>query len=556
MSINKRHIGIGVVTVVVIAGASVWLSGGLSSSAPHEAQGKPQAACTDHGCGDAGQPHEQEAKPNVSENKTSGCSDHDGHNHGGHAQAHVNVDPGEIEKARCEHDIRQLDCNECRYELGVVKVDPSVTGALTKTVAVQKGNSGTTLNLTGEVQYDQTTLVDVLPPAAGKVSIVKARLGQKVEAGEVLAVIHSGDFGEAKATYIEAQATADVAQQEKSRQVAISEALEKLLISAKAQPVSSIPSEMLGEVKSRLVGAVARLHQARIILEREKSLIAKQASSKAELETADREMQTAEADYQALIEEIHLNVKLDRLKADNSARLADARLNASQQRLRMFGLSDEAIAAIIQMKDNGSFAELEVKAPRAGIITAINTTAGQFVETSQSLYTIADTSNLWVWCDLYERDLGGLHEFLARGHKPKANIKVAAFADIFSGEVDLLDTAVSQTTRTIKVRVQVENADGKLRPGMFASVDVPLTDSRQIMLVPRQAVLSDEGQAFAFIHWKEDLWLRRAVTVGKSHGDMVEVLSGLLVGEKVVAVGGFLFKSDVLREKMGAGCAD
>lgn len=548
MAINKKYIGFGVVAVIIIAGgaAVAWQSGWLVTIADNlnGLPGEPQAqaACTDPGCG-------QEGKKAATEGPHG-----DGDGHGEAAQ--VNLTPAEIEKKFCEHEIRQVDCDECRYELGVVKVDPSVTGALTKLTAVREGDMGRTLHLTGEVQYDQTTLVDVLPAAAGKVVSVKARLGQKVQAGDVLAVIHSGSFGEAKAAYLEAVTVVEVARQEQSRQLAISSALERLLASAKDQPGSGIPAETLGEWKSKLVGAVARLRQAKTVLERETNLVAKQASSQAELEAAQREMQTAQADYSALLEEIQLNAKLDRLKAENASRLAEAKLTAAGQRLRLFGMDDEAIKAVPQMKENGRFAQLEVAAPRAGVITALNITEGKFVEAPQSLYTIADTSNVWVWCDLYERDLGPLHERLARGDKPQATVKVAAFPDAFGGTVDLLDSAVNETTRTVKVRVQVKNEQGRLRPGMFAAVDIPLTEGGKVPLVPRQAVLTDEGQTFAFVHWKDDLWLRRDVNVGKPQGEMLEILSGLSVGDKVVAGGGFLFKSDILREKMGAGCAD
>ena len=545
MAANRKQIGFGIVAVLVIAGAIVWLSGGLSAGKP-EGASKPQAAAV-----------ETDAHADNGHGEAAKHGDDDGHGHDDKdAAATANLDPKEIEKKVCEHEIRQLDCQECRYELGVVKVDPSVTGALTKTAAVQEGDLGRTLRLTGEVQYDQTTLVDVLPAATGKVISVKARLGQKVQAGDVLAIIHSGDFGEAKAAYLEAHTTAEVAQQEKTRQAAIGAALERLLASAKAQPGSGIPAETLGEWKSKLVGAVARLRQAKIILERERSLVAKQASSKAELETAEREMQTAQADYTALLEEIQFSVKLDRLKTENAAKLADARLTAAEQRMHLFGLDHEGIKAIPLMEDNGQFAQLEVKAPRAGVITALNITEGKFVEASQSMYTIADTSNVWVWCDLYERDLGPLHERLATGGNAHAIVKVTAFPDTFPGAVDLLDSAVNETSRTIKVRVQVKNEHGKLRPGMFAAVDIPLTEGKKVTLVPRQAILSDDGRTFAFVHWKDDMWLRRDVNVGKPQGDMVQVLSGLSVGDKVVAGGGFLFKSDVLRAKMGAGCAD
>ncbi len=537
---------------------TVWLSGGLSRANPlaarvesgacgDKAQGQNAVGCADEGHGQA--PAKDACRPGEA------AAPQDGHGHGAKGAA-ANLDPKEMEKKLCEHKIRQIDCDECRYELGAVKVDPSVTDALTKTVAVQEGDQGRTLRLTGEVQYDQTTLVDVLPAAAGKIVSVKATLGQQVKKGDVLAVIHSGDFGEAKAAYIEAVAAAEVAQHEKTRQLAISSALERLLASAKDQPGSDIPAETLGEWKSKLVGAVARLRQAKTVLARETSLVAKQASSKAELETAEREMQTAQADYAGLLEEIQLNAKLDRLKAENAAKLSDARLNAAKQRLHLFGMDDEAIQGVPQMKENGRFAQLEVKAPRAGTVTAQTVTEGKFVESSQSLFTIADTSNVWVWCDLYERDLGPLHDRLARGDKPKATVKVAAFSDAFPGVVDLLDSAVNETTRTVKARVQVKNEQGKLRPGMFAAVEIPLTEGKKVALVPRQAVLSDEGKTFAFVHWKDDLWLRRDVVLGKPKGEMMEIVSGLSVGDKVVAGGGFLFKSDILRAKMGAGCAD
>ena len=543
MVIDNRHIVFGIGALVVIAGGIAWLS---FSAGRHQAAAKLPAVRV-----------ESDAHADNEPGQKARHGDEDGHSaENAPTTATANLDVEEIEKKLCEHDIRQLDCQECRYELGVVKVDPSVTGALTTTAAVQEGDLGRTLRLTGEVQYDQTTLVDVLPAATGKVVTVQVRLGQKVQAGDVLAVIHSGDFGEAKAAYLEAFTAAEVARQEKSRQLAIGSALENLLTSAREQPGSSIPAATLGEWKSKLVSAVARLRQAKIILERETSLVAKQASSRAELETAEREMQTAQADYTALLEEIQFNVKLDQLKAENASKLADARLNAAEQRMHLFGMDDEGIRAIPQMNDDGRLAQLAVKAPRAGVVTALNITEGKFVETSQSLCTIADTSNVWVWCDLYERDLGPLHERLANGDKPLARVKVAAFADTFAGSVDLLENAVNETTRTVKVRVQVRNEQGKLRPGMFAAVDVPLTGQAKVALVPRQAILSDEGQTFAFVHWRDDFWLRRDVNVGKPQGDMVEVLNGLSVGDRVVANGGFLFKSDVLRAKMGAGCAD
>jgi cobalt-zinc-cadmium efflux system membrane fusion protein len=70
------------------------------------------------------------------------------------------------------------------------------------------------------------------------------------------------------------------------------------------------------------------------------------------------------------------------------------------------------------------------------------------------------------------------------------------------------------------------------------------------------AVLSDEGRDFVFAHWKDDYYMRRFITRGRAFLDEIEVTDGLKPDEKIVAVGAFVMKSDVLREKMGAGCAD
>jgi len=139
---------------------------------------------------------------------------------------------------------------------------------------------------------------------------------------------------------------------------------------------------------------------------------------------------------------------------------------------------------------------------------------------------------------------------------PTVAVKVSAFKEPFNGTLDLISSEMDESTRTVKVRVQVENGQGRLKPGMFADVAVELPTGKAAILIPRTAVLNDEGTYFAFQHWKQDLWLKRDVTLGKSQDDLVEIVEGLEPGARIVTSGAFLFKSDVLRAKMGAGCAD
>lgn len=562
---KTRHAAAALAVFAAVTLGLLWVTGAFAS---RSAQAHSEAAHAGPHAGHGHDHHGHEGHSHTVESHDESAHEHEhdhSHEHAAPtgdvccpAEAAANLDPADIEKMTCEHNVRTIDCDECRYEVGVVKVAPSVTQALTRTVRVEQGSAVSTLRLTGEVQFDQTRVVDVLAIASGKVVAVKARLGQTVQAGEVLAVIRSSEFGEAKAAYLEALAAAQVAAREHERQVAVSAALEKMLANLDASPAATQTTgkELLGEWRSRLVGAAARLQQARAAAEREKSLVEKQASSQAEYEAAQRELQTAQADYAALAEEVQLNLGLEKLKAENAVALARARLNAAEQRLHLFDLDDADMAVLMDAEANCHFAELEIRAPRSGTITAQNVIDGQAVSPDDTLYTIADLSNLWVWCDLYERDLAALHDAIASGNAPRATVRVPAYEEPFQGVVDLVGSSVDEKTRTIKVRVQVPNDSKRLRPGMFARAEIELAAEGPVTLVPRSAVLSDEGQSFAFQHWKDDLWIRRNVVLGKVHDDKVQVLAGLDPGATVVASGAFLLKSDILRAKMGAGCAD
>ncbi|MHC4843553.1 MAG: efflux RND transporter periplasmic adaptor subunit [Planctomycetota bacterium] len=386
-------------------------------------------------------------------------------------------DTSKLESAICEHQVRTIDCDSCRYELGVVKIQPSIAEALIQTSVVDGKKLDRKLKLTGQIQLDTTRTVDVVPTGSGRVERVVKQLGEEVEKGEVLAVIHSAEFGQAKASFLEVQ---------------------------------------------------AKLELAQATFSREKELYEKEVSS--------------QADY---------------LSALNGVKAAEANYAAAEKRLRLFGLEAEQIAAIKNEKENGNFAELILRAPRAGTIIKQNISTGKLVENTESLYTVADLSNVWIWCDVYEKDLAILHEQFAKEKTMKAKVHVKAFEGVeFEGTVDLIGSLMDEHTRTVKVRIQAANPEDKLKPGMFADVEISVPFEEQMTVIPRSAVLNDDGRAFVFQHLKDDLWLRRDVILGKSQDGFVEVVDGLSKGSEIVSGGAFMLKSDILREKMGAGCAD
>jgi cobalt-zinc-cadmium efflux system membrane fusion protein len=126
----------------------------------------------------------------------------------------------------------------------------------------------------------------------------------------------------------------------------------------------------------------------------------------------------------------------------------------------------------------------------------------------------------------------------------------------YQGSLDVVSGKMEEQSRTVKARISVANPDGFLRPGMFTTIKLMLSGSGDAVAVPKVAVLADAGRTFVFVHKEGDYWIRRPVSLGETLNDYVEIKDGLSIGQRIIADGSFLLKSDVLRKKMGAGCAD
>lgn len=233
-------------------------------------------------------------------------------------------------------------------------------------------------------------------------------------------------------------------------------------------------------------------------------------------------------------------------------------LKASEQTLHVFGMTDEELAGLQDTNRVAGTGRLSVRAPVAGIIIEKHAVAGEMVEPGKDLMLLSDLTTVWVWADVYSRDLAQLLE--AKKHGPVGvEISVSAFPDRqFKGVLDYVGATMNEQTRTVKVRATVENSGMELRPGMFCEAAISLGNGQpeEVLAVPRTAVLSDEGKSFVFKHWKDDYFVRQDVRQGREFFGMVEISQGLQAGDIIATEGAFLLKSDVLREKMGAGCAD
>jgi len=229
---------------------------------------------------------------------------------------------------------------------------------------------------------------------------------------------------------------------------------------------------------------------------------------------------------------------------------------SAEQALHVLGLSEEDLVSVADGAHGASTGTLPIRAPIEGTIIEKHAVVGELVEPGSDVMLLADLATVWVWADIYEQDLPRLIEARKQGPIP-ARVLVTAFPEEpFPGRIDYIGATMEERTRTVKVRATVENMDGLLRPGMFCEIDMGISGSEEVLAIPRVALLSDEGQDFVFTHWKGDYYVRRPVKKGREFFEHVEILEGLDPKDTIVAAGAFLLKSDILREKMGAGCAD
>ncbi len=178
-------------------------------------------------------------------------------------------------------------------------------------------------------------------------------------------------------------------------------------------------------------------------------------------------------------------------------------------------------------------AVIEVRAPISGTIVEQNVTAAAGVKSqdnSPNLFTIADLSQVWVICDVYENDLAQVRE------GDRAQIEFNAYPNRkFSGRISNIGKLLDPNTRTAKVRIELSNERGLLRPNMFATVHFQSQGLQMRTVVPATAVLRLEDRDWVFVKVGENQFQRKEVHAGAVNGDGTEqVDSGLSAGKRVV----------------------
>ncbi len=318
-----------------------------------------------------------------------------------------------------------------------------------KTMTIQAGAIPQYLEIPGRIVPDPTQVVHVFPAAGGRVVEMKVRPGDRVQKGQVLALLESSDVSRAMADYQKARTDA--------------------------------------EFKKKT-------------LDRSTDLYAHHAIAEKDLQQAQADLESADQEQQATLDHLHL------LGTDPGA----------------------------------SSNQLSVIAPRDGVVLDIGAAPGELnnsLAASQPLCTLADLATVWVEGELFEKDIMGL-----KAGTP-AEVTLNAYpGEKWDGRIALISDAVDPVTRTLKVRVVLQNPGLRLKPDMFASIRL-LRSSSQGILVPGTAVDREGTTAYIFVGNGDNNFERREVVLGRTIGDNVEITKGLAPGTLIVSEGVVLLRA-------------
>ena len=288
-------------------------------------------------------------------------------------------------------------------------------------------------------------------------------------------------------------------------------------------------TELSAELGSRVAGGdvLAHLESPEVGATRAE-LVESRALLAIAQETFDRETR---------LEAQGISSRRDVLDAEATLRAVEARLRSAEERLRLYGATSHG--------DGGHF---DLVAPYDGIVVERHAGRGEVVGPTDQLFTIADLSTLWIELDIFERDIGSIAE------GQRVELTTAAWPGrVFPAVIVYVADILDVESRTVHARVEVENADGALKPGMFATAFVHAAEDETVVAVPREAVQNVEGDDVVWIPGDEPgAFLASPILLGEElPGGMVVIEAGLEAGDVVVVAGAFTLKAELVKGEFG-----
>ena len=528
------------------------------------------AAKDDHDDHDEDEGHDED-KGHKDDHAGEAKDEHAGHGHEKEAKDEHDDHAGEVKDPHAGHghENEAEDDHDDGEEEGLTLSPEERRNAGVVIAKAASGNLKTEISVPGEVSLNEDRVAHVVPLVGGITREVRSTVGDKVVAGEVLAVLESSELGEAKLDYLTKANEVLCCNVLVPRAQAVHDNTVRLLAFLGGKPplgdLQTFKAGEAGENLKTLVGAYAELTAARLTYEREKGLNDKKIASEQDYLAAKTDYEKAAAEYMASRDSVAFEVKRELLEAKSELRAAKFEARTSEQRLRMMGIADKEIQALDELvlpekectdpncKDcktgasaadrehyfGDGFARFEVRSPDSGTIVAKHIVRGENVGEDTEAFTIADTSTVWVNLTVYLKDLYAVRvggEVTVRAEHSGREAR---------GRVMMVSPILNKETRTGIARVVLDNDDGTWRPGVFVVGHVSVSAERVPVVVPKNAVQTVEGKQVVFVP-EGKAFEPVPVQTGRSDRNRVEITAGLAPGTPFVAEGAFELKAKLV----------
>jgi cobalt-zinc-cadmium efflux system membrane fusion protein len=398
----------------------------------------------------------------------------------------------------------------------------------------------------GKITYNEARHLEIKAPAEAVVKQVLVSQEQPVKKGERLAVLISPEVGMARDALAQCKAELKLAQNEANRAEQISKNLTDLLESLKQRPdpadiEKKFVDKILGEHRQEILSAYSKLFLADAVVENSRTLGDSGAISGLSLRERRSNREVAEATFETACEKSSFDAAQSREKRRAAVEHAQRLVAVCGQRLETLGVESDDSENVTQR----DVSELVLLAPFEGIIAERWAVVSARVTAGQPLLALASTDSLWVSAEIPQRDWKALdaqqqHELMLRAPSlPEGET---------SARVKFTQSKISPETHTVSIVGELENRDGKFRPGMFVWVSVSMSQPQRVLAVPASAIVQHEQTKFVFIADGPNTFRRADVTTGWEAPEWVEITEGLKEGQDVVDAGTFVLKSELLLE--------
>jgi multidrug efflux pump subunit AcrA (membrane-fusion protein) len=487
--------------------------------------------------------------------------------------------------------------------VGVVTLDRAQQEAIgLSVVTAAPGVATDVIDAPGQVVPDEAKFAYITPRAAGIVRTVGARIGQDVQTGSLLAMIDSPDVAKARFDLYTCIQELEIAKTQAEWQKRTYENTHELvkMLQAGASPEeihARFKDRPLGGNREQLVKAYVDVRHDKWEWTRNQDLFKKQVITPKQFQQVQADYESAQATYEGLMDQMEYTSNLANIRAQQSLQSAETALRVAREQLRVLGVRPDGTEPEIKNgkvvgvlpdgtlpSEPGKTAEspkqgpilpdgeeteespvMPVGAPTDAdpkpkdlpvsayaiwapfdgtVLDREQIVPGVYVNTTHRIFTLADLSSVWIEVKIHESRFGAL----SRSRDAAVVLSSPAYPGRrFNAEVLYTGDTVDDKTRMIKLLARAENRDRALKPGMFVEVALHLKGSRQAILIPDAALVTEGDHKIVFVQTGPERFERRPVATGASDGDKVAILKGLEPGEKVVVEGAFKLKAKAVQ---------